>query len=165
MRTEADKGRYDYITEYIRKHYPQAQILDLGCGEGILLEKLNTTDYLRYVGVDFSEVAITNAHKLKNSKANFIVGDAAKPPIEGTFDVIIYNETLYYLPGPKSAVRSMFAHLNPGGTFIISMVDKHGKERAGLWNKMDEILTTTDKVSIKNKQGDSWTIKTYKLPE
>ncbi len=136
MRNVADRGRYEFLVGYTRRNYPNARILDLGCGEGILLEQFEPRDYGAYLGVDFSEVAIANAKKLENSKVKFMVGDLDSLSIEGSFDVIIYNETLYYLRNPKGAVQSVFKHLAPGGVIIISMVDKHGKERAGLWGKM-----------------------------
>lgn len=161
MRHEADRGRYDYLVNLIRNRYPQGSILDLGCGEGILQEYLGRSGYGAYLGVDFSDVAIANAQKLADEKTRFVVGDLDRLSVQGQWDVIIYNETLYYLRDPKGAVGAVLPHLAAGGVVVISMVDKHGKERTELWSKMEEILHTADKKKITNSNGDSWTIRVY----
>jgi 2-polyprenyl-3-methyl-5-hydroxy-6-metoxy-1,4-benzoquinol methylase len=163
MRDIADLGRYSVIVGYTKHFCKNPRILDLGCGEGILLEKFHATDYVSYVGVDFSEVAIASAKKLENDHVKFIVGDLNKLSVTGTFDVIIYNESLYYMSNPKDAVRALFSHLSRDGVFIFSMVDKHGKERTGLWSALDEILNVVEQTKVVNNAGDSWTVRVYKI--
>ncbi len=163
LRGIAELGRYSIIVGLAKTFCPNARVLDLGCGEGVLLEKFGTGDYAAYLGIDFSEVAIQNAQQIKNGKASFATGDLNKLEITGLFDVIIYNESLYYLRSPQDAVRALFKNLAPGGIFIISMVDKHGKEETGLWMQMDEIMALQDRTKVTNANGDSWTVQVYKL--
>jgi len=163
LRDIADLGRYSIIVGLTKYFCPNARILDLGCGEGVLLEKFAPSDYSSYLGIDFSEVAIQNAAKLTNDKARFITGDLNKLEADGQYDVIIYNESLYYLGNPQNAVKSLFKNLAPGGVFIISMVDKHGKERENIWRELDEVLALQEKTKVTNLHGDSWTIRTYKM--
>lgn len=163
MRDIADLGRYSIIVGYTKHFCKNARILDLGCGEGILLEKFHEMDYSGYVGIDFSDVAIANAKKLESDRVKFIVGDLNKLSVTGTFDVIIYNESLYYMSNPKDAVRALFSHLSPGGIFIFSMVDKHGKERTGLWSALDEILDVIEQTKVINSAEDSWTVRVYRI--
>jgi 2-polyprenyl-3-methyl-5-hydroxy-6-metoxy-1,4-benzoquinol methylase len=92
----------------------------------------------------------------------FAVGNLDDLHVDGTFDVIIYNESLYYMRNPQQAIKALFKNLAPGGVFIVSMVDKHGKERIGLWTDLDEILTVVEKAKVSNMAGDSWTVRVYK---
>ncbi len=163
LRDIADLGRYSIIVGLTKYFGPNARILDLGCGEGVLLEKFADSDYAAYLGIDFSEVAIQNTAKLVNEKARFLIGDLNKLEVTGQYDVIVYNESLYYLRHPRHAVQALFKNLAPGGIFVISMVDKHGKEREGIWAELDEILEIQEKTKVTNLKGDSWTIRAYKV--
>ncbi len=165
LRGIAELGRYSIIVGLTKTFCPNARVLDLGCGEGVLLEKFGSADYASYLGIDFSEVAIENAQKIKNDRASFATGDLNKLDVAGQYDVIIYNESLYYLRNPKEAVRALFKNLAPGGIFIISMVDKHGKEETGLWMQMDEIMALQDRNKVTNAKGDSWTVQVYRPKE
>ena len=158
----ADLGRYSIIVGLTKYLCPNARILDLGCGEGILLEKFAASDYASYLGIDFSDVAIQNAAKLASDKARFMTGDLNKLEVTGQYDVVIYNESLYYLGNPQKAVQALLKNLAAGGVFIISMVDKHGKERENIWGELDEILELQEKIKVANLAGDSWTVRTYK---
>ncbi len=157
-------ARYSVIAGVTKHFFSSARILDLGCGEGVLLQKFAPTDYAAYLGVDFSEVAIQNAQTLKSEKASFVVGNLDSLQVNGTYDVIIYNESLYYVRNPKDAVQALFKNLAPGGIFIISMVDKHGKERESVWTELNGILEMIEKIKVSNAAGDSWTVQVYKKP-
>ncbi|MBC7552587.1 MAG: class I SAM-dependent methyltransferase [Taibaiella sp.] len=156
-------ARYSVITGYAFQYFPSPSVLDLGCGEGILQEKMAHTHYKSYLGIDFSSVAIDNAKKLEDNRTRFLVGDLNHLVVDGKFDVIIYNESLNYLSDPVKAVEALFPHLNPGGIFVISLVDKHGKEQTALWNKLAPVLQLKDRTKVINSVGHLWTIQVYCL--
>ncbi len=158
-------AHYSVIVGYTKHFCKNCRILDLGCGEGALLEKFSNTDYSHYLAIDFSEVAIQNVKHLETDKIQFRVGDLNSLAVGGEFDVIIYNESLYYLSNPQNAIKALFKHLRPGGIFIISMVDKHGQEREGVWKKVNEVLELQDKTKVSNRDGASWTIGVFKMRE
>ena len=158
----AEAGRYSIISGYIKYFTSGAHVLDLGCGEGILYERLSSTDFTHYVGVDFSRVAIDNATLLAKQNAQFVVGDLNDLHVGGRFDVIIYNESIYYLKDPLKAIEALRSQLNPGGIFIFSIVDKHGKEQTELWGKIGSILTLLDRTKVINAEGNSWTVQVYR---
>ena len=160
-----EMSRYSIITGYAKYFCDGGRILDLGCGEGVLQQRFSEKDYSYYLGIDFSEIAIANAKKLETDKTHFIVGDLNKLSVEGNFDVIIYNESLYYLSNQTAAVRSLFKNLNPGGIFIISTVNKRGNENESFWSKLDGILELQDKTKTINNDVRSWTIQVYKMKE
>lgn len=158
-------SRYSIITGFSRYFFTTPRILDLGCGEGVLQQKFTPADYSYFLGVDFSNVAIETAKKNADEKTEFVTGDLNKLQVSGLYDVIIYNESLYYLSHPKAAVAALFPHLSPGGIFIISMVDKNGKERENIWNDIGTLLDAQEKTKTINNAGDSWTVKVYKLKQ
>jgi len=158
-------SRYGIITGYAKYFHKGRRVLDLGCGEGVLQQKFAATDYSYYLGVDFSEVAIENAKKNEDGKTHFIVGDLNKLTVEGNFDVIIYNESLYYVSNPKNALQSLLKNLNPGGVFIISTVNKDGNENEGFWKKFEDVIELIDNTKIINNDVRSWTVRVYKGKE
>ena len=163
LKTLAELGRYSLIVGYARYFSTNGHILDLGCGEGILQEKFSATDYTHYTGVDFSDVAIANANKKGHVNTEYIVGDLNNLTVTGMYDVIIYNESINYLSHPKEAIKRLYHHLNPGGVFIISLVDKHGKEQTGLWEDINSVLVLQERSKVTNLEGNSWTVQVYKI--
>ncbi len=154
-------ARYSVIVGYTRYYAKAPRILDLGCGEGVLLQKLSPDDYSYYAGIDYSKAAIEKALSMQSSKAHFGIGDLNKMQAEGSFDVIIYNESLYYLNDPVKSVRQLSAHLKPGGIFIISM-HTVGEERDRIWAALDEELELKDRTNVSNGQN-TWTLGVYKV--
>jgi 2-polyprenyl-3-methyl-5-hydroxy-6-metoxy-1,4-benzoquinol methylase len=157
----AELGRYNIIVGLSRYFCPGGRILDLGCGEGVLQEKFTPADYLHYTGVDFSQVAIGRAASKGFANTTYTVADLNKLDIAGTFDVIIYNESIYYLDDPVAAVKRLIPHLAPGGVFIISQVDKHGHEDTAMWQLLESVLELKDRTKVTNIKGHSWTIHVY----
>ena len=54
-------AHYSAIVGYCYYLNKSGTILDIGCGEGILQERLRSLNYSRYVGVDISAKAIRRA--------------------------------------------------------------------------------------------------------
>jgi 2-polyprenyl-3-methyl-5-hydroxy-6-metoxy-1,4-benzoquinol methylase len=117
------------------------KVLDVGCGEGILLDFIRKDRPIQYVGVDISAKAIeiANSKRAKSSSTDdemyFIQSSAYsfKPeerrfkdmkienelhiPIK--YDVIVFNEVLYYLRH-KEIMKLYRSFLEPHGVVIIS---------------------------------------------
>ena len=163
LATIGELGRYSLIVGFARYFSTNGHILDLGCGEGILQEKFGRSDYSHYMGVDFSDVAIENVNKKGRPNSVYVVGDLNKLVINGMFDVIIYNESLNYLSSPKDAVIKLCSNLKPGGIFIVSLVDKYGKEQTQLWDMLNSILDVQESNTVINLEGNSWTVQVYKM--
>lgn len=116
----SELSRFSVLVGYLRHFKSGGTILDVGCGEGVLLQRLQTQDYSRYVGVDLSSAAIDQATKLSTSKSEFAAADAqAYVPTE-TFDVIVFNEVIYFFDNPLQTVERYARALNEGGLFLLS---------------------------------------------
>ncbi len=117
---ESDESvRYAVLDGLARARKPRASILDVGCGEGLLQRRL--TGYQRYLGIDVSEVAISRAREREDPRTRFIAADAARFSPEQLFDVIIFNESLYYFANPLAVLEHYRQFLESGGVFLISM--------------------------------------------
>jgi 2-polyprenyl-3-methyl-5-hydroxy-6-metoxy-1,4-benzoquinol methylase len=99
-------------------------ILDVGCGEGLLLDYLHRWGYQRYVGIDFSDVALRNASKRANSKTSFVSALAESFVPDSQFDSIIFNECLYCFEDPLQVIRRYERYLAPDGVMLVSLFTK-----------------------------------------
>lgn len=113
--------RYEAIVSQIRKTtIKNPKILDLGCGFGALNEYLKSNDYSYFLGVDFSSNAIQRAQEQNYPNAEFRVADIHHFVPNQPFDVIIFNEVLYYLEDQMSIVEKFAGYFNSEGYFIFS---------------------------------------------
>ncbi len=157
----AELGRYSIIVGLAQHFAPNGAVLDLGCGEGVLQEKFGSAGYRYYTGVDFSHVALDRARAKGFANTTHMVANLNKLEIEGLFDVIIYNESIYYLDDPVAAISRLVPNLAPGGIFIISQVDKHGREDTAMWQLLEPLLEIKDRTKVTNVKSHSWTIHVY----
>lgn len=123
-------------------------ILDVGCGTGLLRERLGDSAFSSYVGVDVSETAVAGARAAGHDRSRFVVGDAAELDL-GRFDVVVLNEVLYYAPDAGVLLRRLAGALDPGGLLVTSMW-RHPGDRA-LWRQVDEVLPRVDRVEVRNR--------------
>ncbi|HEX3127388.1 MAG TPA: class I SAM-dependent methyltransferase, partial [Thermoanaerobaculia bacterium] len=133
----------------------------IGCGEGILQERLDPARYSRYVGVDVSAEAIQRA--AGNEKTTFLCADAAVWQPEGTFDLVVFNECLEYFDDPLAVVRRYEPALVPGGAFLVSMFT--GVETARtlrIWRWLESVYAVEDSTRVTNRAGISWILKVLK---
>lgn len=94
-------------------------ILDLGCGNGNIIARLQKRLNADYYGLDISEAMITQAEKRLHD-VHFMVGDAEKMPyVADKFDVIICNASFHHYPHPKAVICEMQRVLKKDGTLIL----------------------------------------------
>ena len=112
----------------IKKFAPHAKsVLDAGCAGGSLSSWLDEK-YDQYLGVDISQVAISEAKKLtenrkeRPAKIDFAISDLRAFEAKEKFDIIVFNEVLYYLKIEylEEVINHYLNFLLPGGTMIIS---------------------------------------------
>jgi 2-polyprenyl-3-methyl-5-hydroxy-6-metoxy-1,4-benzoquinol methylase len=119
MKKLSQLGRYAMIAGYLHFLKQQGSILDVGCGEGILLDKLCPQWYSRYVGIDISQAAIDIARQKQTDKAFFLRTDAENYIPTEKFDVIVFNESLYYFKNPFDTMELYIRNLKKSGIMII----------------------------------------------
>jgi 2-polyprenyl-3-methyl-5-hydroxy-6-metoxy-1,4-benzoquinol methylase len=151
-------GRYTVIAAYIKKLKSGARVLDVGCGEGILLSFLPYDSYSEYVGIDLSQTAINKASRLQSEKARFEVGDIHAYKSEREYDVIILNEVLYYFSHPISTLMQLTNSLCSRGIFVVSMLSPAGDR---IWPRLGRKFRSIGSHVIKNEKGVTWKVGVF----
>ena len=155
LRDKAEIGRYAVVSGYCA-HLEARSVLDIGCGEGALAESLRGAGLEDYVGVDFSPVAIAKAQAKGLPNARFVVGDAHTHRPDRRFDVIVFNEVLYYLDRPQRAVSRLANWLEPNGLIIVSVFRN---ETDWVWRKIEPVCACVDTVTITHGTGLTWDLR------
>ena len=152
-------AHYSVIVGYIQCFKQGGSVLDVGCGQGILQEKLSPYIYSQYVGIDVSGEAIRQASHKVDEKTTFICGDLTTWCPDISFDAIVFNEVLYYFENPTMVMSRYEPYLKEHGIFIISMYLTD--ETASIWNRLDDKYLLVDETKVTNKLGTSWICSTY----
>jgi malonyl-CoA O-methyltransferase len=117
----------DQLMVMLEHQFPQKQIkriLEIGCGTGILTEKLHRKWSSAHItAVDISQAMIEQT-KLKLGEAStnirFITADAeewaATNGMEEPFDLIISNATFQWFQHPSQTIKSLLSKLQPSGS-------------------------------------------------
>lgn len=128
------RHRIRLITKLIKKHNLHGKILDVGCGEGTLLESFNSKINELY-GMDISTIALNKVSSVAKDNITFLTGDISKkdslPSIK--FDVLICSEVLEHIENDAIAIENLNELLNPSGHLIITLPYKKK-----YWTKHDE---------------------------
>ena len=148
-------ARFSVIAGHIQFLKPGGSILDVGCGEGLLQQRLSPASYSRYVGLDFSQAALARV-KNSDSRSCFVHADAENYVPEEDFDAIVFSEVLYILHDPLGAVGRYETWLRPGGIFIVSLYEKSTRAVAVL-RRLKERYDVVDDVQI-STENDAWRI-------
>jgi ubiquinone/menaquinone biosynthesis C-methylase UbiE len=126
---EAGEYSSGYLPQLVRQnaftHMPgiEGRILDLGCGEGLLLKKLVASHPDSEVyGLDPWEEILWAAKKRIRKKAILLKGDAFYLPFkESSFSIIFALNLFYNLAGKKDVMRALreaYRVLQPGGYLL-----------------------------------------------
>jgi len=118
----------DCLYPYIEKYANGGSILDLGCGPGATGNELNFESYSSYTGVDISEVALEKAREstdenYRSAKNEYIQADITRYLTTRTYDVIVFGDSIYYIPEWMIGVvlRRYTRNLNAGGVFVMRL--------------------------------------------
>ena len=94
---------------------PGERILDLGCGDGVLTEKLAAVG-AELVGVDSSAEMIEAARR-RGLDARLM--DATSLPFDHEFDAVFSNAVLHWIKSdPDAVIAGVRRALKPGGRFV-----------------------------------------------
>jgi 2-polyprenyl-6-hydroxyphenyl methylase / 3-demethylubiquinone-9 3-methyltransferase len=118
--------RLAFITE--RCDLTGKNVLDVGCGGGILTESLAKAG-AKTTGLDMSHEALTvaRAHAQKSQLEITYVEQALESFAQahaGEYDVITCMEMLEHVPDPSSIIAAISSLLKPGGEIFLSTLNR-----------------------------------------
>ena len=96
---------------------PGEHILDLGCGDGALTEKL-TAAGAHVTGVDASPAMLTEARK-RGLRVLQMPGEELT--FERQFDAVFSNAALHWMRDQQAVIAGVIRALKPGGRFVAEM--------------------------------------------
>ena len=153
----SEVSHYSIISGYC-SYLGAATILDVGCGQGILAKMLKAQPYRQYLGIDISSEAIFEAQsRFGDGRTHFTISDAKEFVPGELFDVIIFNECLYYLEEPDLLLLHYAQFLSPKGRMIVSICDNLRTRL--IWSLLRRVTTTDETVTVINQTKSRWTIQ------
>lgn len=155
LRSE-DVPRYAVIAAYMRSIGRPISLLDIGCGEGIILRFCEREWLRQYTGVDISKTAIDRI-KFRLPSDRLLCKPLEEFDTDDKFDIILFNEVLYYMSRPEKYLVRFRENLSQEGFFLISMLEMTGwrswRSQTAInarsvwhfinknqWNKLNEVM-------------------------
>jgi len=159
--SDKEKQHYQIITSYVEHYGSTPSLLDIGCGQGVLYHYIKeNSNLVKYSGIDISKQAIEIGKK-DFPEANFYQADFDREKLNGKFDIVVFNETLYYFKRPLKTIENVIKYnLNANGHIIISMCDYIGHDV--IWQKLEKRYTPLKKDVVENQVGQKWKITIFK---
>jgi len=155
-----EEAHYTSIVKMYEELTTKKSLLDVGCGKGVLfsyLRKKHDASELNYTGIDISANAV-KAASAKFPGVSFRQLDFAKQDIDEKFDVIVFNESLYYFTRPLRILeRCTAGSLNLNGAFIVSMCDYVGHDN--IWRQLAQSYRVVKEQRVRNEKRQVWDIK------
>lgn len=113
----------DELPSVIRKHLRGGDLLVLGCGGASILDSFEPAAFTSVLGVDLSTEAVRLASRFARNNIVFQVGDMVTFQCPKDYDVILFSESLYYVPSSRQEelLKRLAGHLKPGGVFIVTL--------------------------------------------
>jgi len=98
------------------------RLLDIGCGTGVLLEKVaRTRPALELFGIDPVPAMIEQSKRKLNGRAVLQIGAAeAIPFADGFFDVVVSSNVFHFIREPKRALSEIKRVLAPAGLLVVT---------------------------------------------
>lgn len=140
----------EHLHRRIVKRLRNGKVLDIGCGLGKLLSRVQSEGRELY-GLDISQAAVRIA-KASNKEANFFVADAQSMPFKSnTFDYAICTELLEHIIG-NEVIKECYRVLKPKGVALITV--PNGKGPSGKYFPKHIRLFSFDSINTFIEQED-----------
>ncbi|HKP90631.1 MAG TPA: class I SAM-dependent methyltransferase [Thermoleophilaceae bacterium] len=97
------------------------RVLDLGCGDARLGDRLLSADCASYTGIDASEEMVTRARSRLGSTHLVCCALEEFAPPPGAYDVVVAQMSLHYVADLASIFRAVRRALRDPGMFVFSV--------------------------------------------
>ncbi|MEA3174453.1 MAG: 2-polyprenyl-6-hydroxyphenyl methylase / 3-demethylubiquinone-9 3-methyltransferase [Gammaproteobacteria bacterium] len=123
---ELNPLRLRYVQTKVRLN--EAQVLDVGCGGGILSESMARAG-ARVLGIDLSQAVLDVAH-LHALESNIgvdyrsVAAEELAQQQPAAFDLVTCMEMLEHVPDPAASLAALGELTKPGGDIIVSTLNR-----------------------------------------
>ena len=130
MDSEFQARRIELTVDLLREAVPSThdtpQILDLGCGQGHITDRMRQAlKGAEITALDYSASAIEYAHE-HFPQIDFAVGNAYESPYSSSFfDVVVCNNLWEHVPDPLFLLSRIKRMIKPGGHLIVSTPSRY----------------------------------------
>ena len=117
---EVSVHEYDSFEGYLTERLPDGgRVLDIGCGVGLLLERMRNIENIEPVGLEFSTYAAEAARNRGFEIIEGMIQNAGIP--EESYDAATILYVLEHVPNPLEVLQSAAKVLKPGGCLLLSV--------------------------------------------
>ncbi len=153
-----ESARIEAVIGIIASRFSSPRILEVGCGKAVMLRHMPPGSFRSFTGIDISKVAIAASQLFETERVRFLLADMHSFTPGEQYDVIAFNESLYYARDPAAVFARYLPFLRDGGCLIVSAFQN--KYTAGLWPALDRQLAPVNVVEVSDRDH-VWKIKLY----
>jgi SAM-dependent methyltransferase len=141
------------LVDFINRN-PPGRALDLGCGTGTNAITLAQAGW-EVTGIDYAHRAVRTARKKARQagqQIDFRIGNAAKPQVKGTFDLVLDIGCFHSLSrqGREDYAHNLYNRLAERGTYLLYAFFRHpGENGPGLVE--EDLSTLTERLYLANR--------------
>jgi 2-polyprenyl-3-methyl-5-hydroxy-6-metoxy-1,4-benzoquinol methylase len=110
------------LADVVRRYLNSGDLLIMGCGGASILKDFKASELKSSLGIDLSEEAIRLASHFSSKTISFRVADMTTFKCPYPVDVILFSESLNYVPEirQEALLRRLAADLKPTGAFVVT---------------------------------------------
>lgn len=166
LRSLPETPRFGVVAAYCHRLATGGSVLEVGCGEGILLDHLDRNRFASYTGVDISAVAIDRARRLGNDRTSFVCASAEEYVPEHAHQVISFTEVMEYFDDPVAVIQRYEPFLAEGGHFIVSMfAGAHTARTRRIWSRLGARYETIARAKVSTEPDHTWHVRVLQPPQ
>lgn len=160
------RPRHYVIAGIIRdRFFWHADVLDVGCGQGVLYPLLGTS-IASYTGIDLAEVAIARCRSAFAGDSRCAFERAAFEEYRPAkrFDVVVLNEILYFLPldSVEGAFERCLRLLKNDNSVLVVSLCRNFKARL-VGRRLAQLTRPEQRIRVHNSlTGSYWTVSVYR---
>src|SRR5262245_37952025 len=92
-----EDSRYGALMMIMSRYENRGPILECGCGDGLLQEKVRAVSRVRLMGIDYAQAAIDKAKVREVPDCEFICADYRRFQPREQYSLLVFNEAIYYI--------------------------------------------------------------------